>query len=300
LTRRATPHSHPADGDGASRAFWVDTDALLRQSRAYELAGSLRHAEAGYCALIVAATRQQEYATLAQAFRHRAVLAHQAGDTALARSALQQSYAAASLVGNRRLTAETLHTMGGLELEKRNLEAAERALLEAEALAAEEPAILARVEENLGIVANIRGLHGAADTYYRKSLALYEGLPDPHGSAIAHHNLGMLAADRGALEQAAAHYDACEGLARACQDGHLRALCLLNRAEVLLALDRSAEARQDAAAAERAFESLGAHFDTADVLRVLSLSDQADGLIGIAEARLRGRWMAWARWRRWR
>jgi hypothetical protein len=69
---------------------------------------------------------------------------------------------------------------------------------------------------------------------------------------------------------------------------------------VLLALDRSAEARQDAAAAERAFESLGAHFDTADVLRVLSLSDQADGLIGIAEARLRGRWMAWARWRRWR
>jgi tetratricopeptide (TPR) repeat protein len=189
-------------------------------------------------------------------------------------------------VGNRRLTAETLNTLGGLELETRNLEAAERALLEAEGLAAEEPAILARVEQNLGIVANIRGLHGAADKYYRKSLALYEGLPDPHGSAIAHHNLGMLAADRGKLEQAAAHYDACERLAGACQDSHLRALCLLNRAEVLLALDRSAEARRDVAAAERAFESLGAHFDAADVLRVLALCDQAEGLLGMAEARL--------------
>jgi tetratricopeptide (TPR) repeat protein len=96
----------------------------------------------------------------------------------------------------------------------------------------------------------------------------------------------MLAADRGAPEQAAAHYDACERLAEAGNDRHLVALCLLNRAEVLLALARSAEARRDVAAAERAFESLGAHFDAADVLRVLALCDQAEGLLGMAEARL--------------
>ena len=180
---------------------WVDTAALLSQARAYELAGSVAHAEAAYSALIVAATRQQDHATLSAAFRHRAVLAHQAGDTVRARSALQQSYMVATVLGDRLLTAETLNALGGLELETRNLAAAEAALLEAEALASEEPAVLARVEQNLGIVANIRGQHEAAEIHYRRSLAAYEALPDLRGCAIAHHNLGMLAADRGSRDR---------------------------------------------------------------------------------------------------
>ena len=265
---------------------WVDTAALLSQAQAYELAGSLRHAEAAYGALIVAATRQQDHATLAVAFRRRAVLAHHAGDAAQARSALQQSYAMATMLGDRRLTAETLNTLGGLELETRNLAAAETALLEAEALASGEPAVLARVEQNLGIVANIRGEHDLAEAHYRKSLAAYEALPDPHGSAIAHHNLGMLAADRGDNAGAAEHFDLCEALAEPSGDAHLVALCLLNRAEVLVALGRPAEARREAGAAERMFHGLGAHFDAADVHRVLALCDRAEGLHRQAEGRL--------------
>jgi tetratricopeptide (TPR) repeat protein len=278
--------NHTEEEGGTPWLGWVDTTALLTQARAYELAGSVRHAEAAYGTLIVAATRQKDYATLATAFRHRAVLAHHAGDTVRARSALQQSYAVATILGDRRLTAETLNTLGGLELETRNLAAAEAALLEAEALASEEPAVLARVEQNLGIVANIRGQHDAAEAHYRRSLAAYEALPDPHGSAIALHNLGMVAADRGDLGQAAAHYDACELLAEASHDTHLFALCLLNRAEVLIALGRSAEARRDVESAERCFHALGAHFDAADVHRVLGLCDRAEGLLGQAEVRL--------------
>lgn len=278
---------HLPDDGGTPWLGWVDTAALLTQARAYELSGSLRHAEAAYGALIVAATRQQDHATLSAAFRHRAVLAHHAGDTVRARSALQQSYAVAAILGDRRLTAETLNTLAGLELETRNLAAAEAALLEAEALAGGEPVVLARVEQNLGIVANIRGQHELAEEHYRKSLAAYETLADQHGSAIAHHNLGMLAADRGDPEQAVAQYDACERLAESSGDGHLVALCLLNRAEVLIALGRSDEARRDAASAERSFVSLGAHFDAADVHRVLALCDRADGLLGQAEVRLK-------------
>ncbi len=265
---------------------WVDTSALLSQARAYELAGSLRHADAAYNALIVAAARQQDHVTLASAFRHRAVLAHHAGDTVRARSALQQSYAVATMIGDRRLTAETLNTLGGIELETRNLAAAETALLEAEALASEEPSVLARVEQNLGIVANIRGQHDTAEEHYRRSLSAYETLPDPHGSAIAHHNLGMLAADRKDNSQAISHYDACEELAEASRDTHLVALCLLNRAEVLVALGRAEQARRDVASAERGFEAMGAHFDAADVHRVRALCDRAEGLWGQAEARL--------------
>ena len=274
------------EGTGTPWLGWVDTAALLHQAQAYEHAGSLRQAEAAYNSLIVAATRQKDHATLAVAFRRRAVLAHHAGDASRARSALQQSYAVATMLGDRQLTAETLNTLGGLELETRNVEAAEAALLEAEALAGEYPAIMARVEQNLGIVSNIRGEHDAAEAHYRRSLAAYEALPDPHGSAIAHHNLGMLAADRGDYVRASEHYAACERLAAASRDTHLAALCLLNHAEVLVALQRPAEARQDAEEAERAFHALGTDFDAADVHRVLALCDRAEGLHRQAEGRL--------------
>ena len=277
---------HSPDHGGTHWLGWVDTSALLSQARAYELAGSLRHADSAYNALIVAATRQQDQPTLAAAFRHRAVLAHQAGDTVRARSALQQSYAVATMIGDRRLTAETLNTLGGIELETRNLTAAETALWEAEALASEEPAILARVEQNLGIVANMRGHHEIAEAHYRRSLEAYEQQNDAHGSAIAHHNLGMLAADRGDNRRAVDHFDACEDLAEASRDTHLVSLCLLNRAEILIALKRVEQARRDVASAERGFESLGAHFDAADVHRVFALCDRAEGLLGQAELRL--------------
>jgi tetratricopeptide (TPR) repeat protein len=277
---------HSPDHGGTPWLGWVDTSALLSQARTYELAGSLRQADAAYNTLIVAAARQQDHATLAAAFRHRAVLAHQAGDTVRARSALQQSYAVATMIGDRRLTAETLNTLGGIELETRNLTAAEAALLEAETLASEEPAVLARVAQNLGIVANMRGHHEIAEGYYRRSLAAYEDQADPHGAAIAHHNLGMLAADRGDNRRAVDHFDACEELAESSRDTHLVSLCLLNRAEILIALGRTEQARRDIASAERGFESLGAHFDAADVHRVLALCDRSEGLLGQAEARL--------------
>ena len=53
-----------------------------------------------------------------------------------------------------------------------------------------------------------------------------------------------------------------------------------------MALGRSAEARRDAESAERGFHALGAHFNAADVHRVLALCDRAEGLLGQAEGRL--------------
>ena len=87
IARHVTDHEEP----GTPWFGWVDTAALLDQAQAYELAGSLRHAEAAYSSLIVAATRQEDHAILSVAFRRRAVLAHHAGDSARARSASSSS-----------------------------------------------------------------------------------------------------------------------------------------------------------------------------------------------------------------
>jgi tetratricopeptide (TPR) repeat protein len=265
---------------------WVDTVALLAQARSCESNGALHEAESVYNALIVAAVRQDDQVILAEAFRRRAVLDHQAGDSARARSALQQSYVVAVSLGDNRLKAETLNTLGGLELETRNLTAAESALQEAAEFASDHPSVLARVSQNLGIVANIRGDHASAEGYYRRSLVAYEELGDAHGSAIAQHNLGMLAADRGDYQQAVAHYESCEELTATSGDSHLGALSLVNHAEALLALEQSVAARYAIETAERTLQALGAHFDAADVQRVLALCDDADGAVHQAEARL--------------
>jgi tetratricopeptide (TPR) repeat protein len=276
-------------GSGARRGRpdgWVDTAAFLARAEAYQKSGSTRDAEDAYNSLIITAARQGDQPMLAEAFRRRAILAHEAGDSARARSALQQSYAVTTLLGDRRLAARTHNPLGGLELETRNLEAAEAALTEAAALAADDPVLVARVYQNLGIVSNIRGDHRAAEVNYLRSLNAYEGLSDTHGSAISRHNLGMLAADRGDYRKALEHYEKCGALARQSGDLHLGALCRVNAAEALLALGQGKEARRAVEEAQRTFETLEAHFDAPDVQRVLALCDRADGLLRQAESRL--------------
>jgi tetratricopeptide (TPR) repeat protein len=280
---------HPGSTTSTARRpaeAWVDVPELLRQAREFEIAGHVRAAEAAYDAVIVSATRQDDQEALAVAFRRRAVMAHQGGDSPRARSGLRQSYAVAGMLGSRRLMAETLNALGGLELETRNLAAAEAALTEALDLAAEHPAVLARVAQNLGIVANIRGDLPAAEAHYRRSLAAFEGLGDRTGSAITLHNLGMLRADRGAHVDACALFRECERLADLSGNAHLAALCRVNRAESLLALGRVSEGRSMVEWAGRSLEALGSRFDAADVERVLALCERAEGHDGQAETRL--------------
>ena len=256
---------------------WVDVPELLRQARDFETAGHVRAAEAAYDAVIVSAARQDDHEALAVAFRRRAVMAHHGGDSPLARGGLRQSYAVAAMHGNRRLMAETLNALGGLELETRNLAAAEAALTEALDLAAEHPPVLARVAQNLGIVANIRGDLPAAESHYRRSLEAFDSLGDRTGSAITLHNLGMLTADRGAHADACMLYGECEQVADVTGDTHLAALCRVNHAESLLALGRVSEGRDTVERAGRSLEALGSRFDAPDVERVLALCERAEG-----------------------
>ena len=280
---------HPASTTSTARRpaeAWVDVPELLRQARDFETAGHVRAAEAAYDAVIVSAARQDDHEALAVAFRRRAVMAHHGGDSPLARGGLRQSYAVAAMLGNRRLMAETLNALGGLELETRNLAAAEAALTEALDLAAEHPPVLARVAQILGIVANIRGDLPAAESHYRRSLEAFDSLGDRTGSAITLHNLGMLTADRGAHADACMLYGECEQVADVTGDTHLAALCRVNHAESLLALGRVSEGRDTVERAGRSLEALGSRFDAPDVERVLALCERAEGRDSQAETRL--------------
>src|SRR5438876_745047 len=116
----------------------------------------------------------------------------------------------------------------------------------------------ARVEQNLGILANIQGELREAIARYERSLEAYRGSGDAQGCAIAYHNLGMVSADRGRFHAADCYFREARSLAERVGDLHLRGLCLVNHAEVDVMRQRFEDARQKAEEALAVFDHLGA------------------------------------------
>jgi tetratricopeptide (TPR) repeat protein len=276
----------PGSPDRASPLPQVELATALSEARVWEQTGYVIEARAAYDRVIAGAMQQSDSATLAEALRRRAVLVHQAGDSVAAEDGLQQSYAVARLAGDRLRAAEALNALGGLRIETGQLDRAQAVLEEASAMAEDATALLARVAQNLGVVATIRGDRPSAALYYRRALVAYEDLGDAHGKALAHHNLGMLAADAERWPEAEAHFAACLGVARAVGDAHLEALCRVNRAEVQLAQGDIAAARAGVETARWIVDMTGKKSDLADIERLLALCDWAEGKLDQAETRL--------------
>src|SRR2546422_210221 len=120
----------------------------------------------------------------------------------------------------------------------------------------------ARVEQNLGIVANIQGDVDEALARYGRSLEAYRASNDEHGCAIAYHNLGMASADRQQFDEAERYFRQSYEIAERASDLHLQGLCLVNHADVHLLRERYEDARRDA---DRLFSRLNARVDLVHV-----------------------------------
>src|SRR3989442_7031128 len=133
---------------------------------------------------------------LAEALRRPAVWRHHGGESADARELCRRSPAAARHAGNDVLAGEALNTLGGIDLETDAVADARQNFLRALELGGESRGLRARVEQNLGILANIQGDFDEDLTPYGRALEAYPASNDEHGCAIAYHNLGMVRADR--------------------------------------------------------------------------------------------------------
>ena len=167
------------------------------------------------------------------------------------------------------------------------MESARTRYHEALALAGDLPRLRGRVEQNLGILANVQGDHAGAVAHYRRSLDAFERSGDDRGRAIVYHNLGMVSADRARWHDAERYYGLSRALARQLGDQHLEGLCLLNHAEVLVARQRYEEGRAGAEQALEIFNRLGARLDKADAYKVLGVVYRETGRPVLAESRLR-------------
>src|SRR5438046_5757609 len=260
---------------------------FLQEARERERAACLPEAIACYEAAVAAAERGGERAVLSEALRRLAVVRRHRSEAAAARALCHRSYDVARQAGNDLLAAEALNTLGGLHLSAGAPEDARRAFAEALELGGWSRELRARVEQNLGILANIRGEFHEAIARYERSLDAYRDCGDEHGCALAYHNLGMVSADRGWLNAADCYYRESRALAERVGDVYLRGLCLVNHAEVDVMRQRFEDARQRAEEALALFDQLGARSAKADAYRVIGMVYRETGRTVLAESRLR-------------
>jgi HD-GYP domain-containing protein (c-di-GMP phosphodiesterase class II) len=231
--------------------------------------------------------RESDASTLSEALRRLSILRHNRDEREKARSLAQRSYDVALAAGLDQLAAEALNTLGVQQLHAGALGEAKRAFVEALKLGGSSAVLRGRVEQNLGIVANIRGELDSALVHYMRSLEAYRSCGNDQGCAIAYHNLGMVSVDQGLLQDAETSFRESLGVATRVGDASLQALCLVSIADVDVARQRFENARQNAEEALTQFDRLGARRGKADAYRVLGIVYREMGRPVLAESRLR-------------
>jgi putative nucleotidyltransferase with HDIG domain len=282
-------HTQPESGAARIDAAPLDLARdLIGTARAHELSGRLTDAAADYSAAIRAAEAGGDKSALSEALRRLAVVCFRRQEMDEGRSHCERSLAIAQQAGDPVLAAEALNTLGGSHLESGAFDVAREVFERAIQLGGfRSPALRARIDQNLGIIANIQGELDRAIMHYHRALEAFRDVGDDRGCAIVYHNLGMVTADRQDWDVAERYFDRSQKFAESIGDVHLRASCLLNGTEVLIAKQRYDEARRNAEAALQIFDTLGIQRTKAEAYKVLGIIYRETGRTVLAEARLR-------------
>ena len=264
------------------------SEPTLARGRELERLGRAADALAELDAVVDRARNSGDRATASEALRRSGVLRFQQGDRTRARAACREAAALADRAGLRRLAAEAFNTSAVIELESGELDEARALFQHALRAGGDEPVIRARVEQNLGIIANVQGDWARAEAHYGRSLEGFLAAGDRHGTALACHNLGMVAADQRRWEAAAAHYRRSLEIAQELGDSHLEGLCRLNYGEVLLGQGQTEEAGRLADRALAIFDQLDSKPDKAGAYLLLGMIYRESQRPTLAEARLKG------------
>ncbi len=260
---------------------------LVARARQEERAGCIPEAIEQYEAAIEQATRDDQHTVLTEALRRLAVVRYQRDERDVARELCNRSFAVALEIGHTVLAGESLNTLGVMQWREGALAQAKETLLNALEYGGASQELRARVEHNLGVVANIRGDLDEAATRYASSIAEYQGVGDEHGSAYPYHDLGMMSADRGLYHEADRYFQQSTEIAEKAGDIRLQGLCLVNHADVQIARQRYDDARRNAEASLVIFDQLGMKREKGDAYRVIGTVYRETGRLALAESRLR-------------
>lgn len=259
--------------------------ALLEEAVRLDRQGRIAEAGERYQAIVGSDSVPEP--VLAEALRRLGVIHHRRNEPLQARDCCGRSLDLASELQDDKLTAEALNALAGFEMENGSLDRAAEIYGRALALAGVSDDVRGRIEQNLGILANIKGEHASALGHYQRALEACRRAGDERGCAYAYHNLGMVSADQQQWGAAEGYFRRSLHLAELLQDLRLRGLCLLNYAEVHLALQQYDHARRSAEEALGIFDELDTQLAKADAYKMLGMIFRETGRPALAESRLR-------------
>src|SRR5919205_577380 len=130
---------------------------LLEEGRTHELSGRSSEAMECYAAAIDLTATSGEPRVRAEALRRLGVLHHLRAEPEVASDLCRRSRDVAVGIGAEDLAADATNTLAGFALEQGDLAAAGELYGSALRLAGAQPVLVAKIEQNLGIIANIRG-----------------------------------------------------------------------------------------------------------------------------------------------
>jgi putative nucleotidyltransferase with HDIG domain len=262
---------------------------LLATAREHELRGRVLEATAGYRAVIDAgAESRPDPKLLAEALRRLGNIHRRRHELDKAGELTQRSFEISLGANDPSLVGEALNAVAMVHFARGDWERARQELQRALAVAAEhDDALRARVEQNLGTMANAEGDLDAALAHYQRSLDALRAAGDRRGLAIAYHNMAMNKSDREQWAEADAFFRASLEIAETIGDVSLRALTLLNRTEVHIARQEFDAGKYSAEEALRIFDQLGAREHKADAYKFLGVLYRETGRPQLAEARLK-------------
>ena len=146
----------------------------MEEARAHERSGAIAEAFSCYRDAAEAAGASGDHAIEAEVLRRLAVLHHRRNERDTATELATRSHAIALEIGDSVLAGEALNVLAGFAFERGDMDAARVRFREALALGGTSPGLRGRIEQNLGILANVRGEHGEAFAHYRRSLEGFE------------------------------------------------------------------------------------------------------------------------------
>jgi putative nucleotidyltransferase with HDIG domain len=261
---------------------------LLATAREHELRGRLVEAIAGYRAVIDSADSRAHAKLLAEALRRLGNIHRRRHELDVATDLTQRSFEVALGVNDPSLVGEALNALAVIHFVRGDWERAREEAQRALAVSGDNDAALrARVEQNLGTMANAEGDLDGALTHYQRSLDAFRAAGDKRGLAIAYHNIGMNKADRELWQEADVSFRTSLEIAESIGDVTLRGLTLLNRTEVHIARQEFDAGKHSAEAALRIFDQLGARELKADAYKFLGVLYRETGRPQLSEARLK-------------
>jgi len=262
-------------------------ESLLDEGLGHERAGRVADATRVFVQAIEAAEQAGDDRVLAEALRRLANVHRRRHELDEAMRLAQRSLEVAQRIGDDILAAEALNGVALVSFFRGDWDHARHHLGLALSLGGADEMLRARVEQNLGIMANAEGDLETALEHYQRSLSAFRAAGDVRGCTIAMHNIGMNRADRAQWHDADQSFRAALDLADSAGDVSARGHVLLSRTEVYVARQEFEHARRSIEEALRIFDGLEAREPKANAYKWLGVLYRETGRPLLAEARLK-------------